>query len=112
MKKRFILIVFLSIITCGCSVTGFDISNITVHGSYIKGTIKNSSGKDCNTIRVDVTLKNGSIKTDGFAYISKSLKDEETYQFDELLILNSNDSGNIDDLSGYNVKVINIECTD
>ncbi len=106
MKKRlFILFLLICLSLTGCTTDGFQISELKVEGdvlySSLKGKIKNTTNKDCDSLILHVDLTSGTLKEKEKVYISDEIKSNETYNLDGLLL---------DVYEGYDAKITKIEC--
>lgn len=110
MKKYLLIILSCLFCLCGCnSNDGYQISELTpssdVLNSYLKGTLKNVSNEDCDSVKISFTYSNGSLKESDYFIIS-SPKVGETIELDEIIL----GAGSIDNFENYKIKVDEIKC--
>ena len=113
--KKIVLSLFLAliiIISAGCSsnnLHGFQFSELKGNGIWIDGTVIAPKSCENDTIAVDLVLKNGSIKVEGFAHIYTEQEPGTVENFSTLFVEND-DKVEIKDLENYDIEIKNADC--
>lgn len=111
MKKVIFLAVCCILFITGCGQEKYQITDLTLeydgyNAVYIKGKVKNNSGKKCGLLSVNYEYGSGSLMEDG-SFLLEDLNDGEIRNLYEFTSIDENE--NIDT---YVVKVKKVNCLD
>ena len=87
----------------------WEVSELSAEGEYLptlKGTLKNISNTNCEEVQINFIAISGNLEIEGYVQVENPDVGEINY-FDNLI---SSDARYIENLEGYKLKLVNVEC--
>ncbi len=108
MKKSIIFLVCLAV--CGCKNDAFQASDFSWDSkskylNYAVGTVKNTSSKNCELLKINLEYSSGNITEEETCYVNEIIEAGKTFDVE------CYHAGENNNISSYKIRVKNVECS-
>ncbi len=108
MKKSIIFLVCLAV--CGCKNDAFQASDFSWDSkskylNYAVGSVKNTSSKNCELLKINLEYSSGNIIEEETCYVNEIIEAGKTFDVE------CYHAGENNNISSYKIRVKNVECS-